>query len=592
MSGSTTSGPDAVTLGLVRGVLASAVAEIETLIERTSMSPFINEKKDYDAGYTDASGRALLLRNPVGANKVEALLDIYPAETMQHGDIYWYNDCYASQGGVTHSPDLVFISPAFAGDTLVGFCEVFGHFWDIGGMRPGSLSPDATEIFQEGIIVPPVRVFRDGQWNEDLIRLFIRNSRFPEMLEGDIRAMTAAVQMGVTRLVEAAERFGAQTLRQAMDTFLSQTTEALRARVREVLPQGTLRFAEPIETSSADGPHWIRLEVQRDGDSVRLDLTESSDQSLGPANFLMHTSVPPLALAQSVLPQDSSIVFNGGAADIADVVQLREGSIVQPRFPAALGSRGSAWQRFASAIQGVLAQATEGDSTAASANYCLYMLRSFDPATGRWLLVTDGMASGRGARPYADGSDAIYHVGQKNYPIEYIEMSYPVRLEEYSIHPDSGGPGLHRGGCGVVREFTFLRPAGQIAIRIDNVQFPPWGVSGGMSGRSGSITINPGTPQARELAPMSDGNAVEEGDVIRILTSGGGGWGDPFLRTPDLVREDVLGGFVSVEGARRDYGVVLDPQTFDIDIALTKELRSGERSHKLFHRDGYVDEIW
>lgn len=583
---------NAVTLGLIRGVFASAVSEIESLIERTSMSPFINEKKDYDAGYTDAAGRALTLRTPVGANKVSALFSVFPPETMRSGDLYWYNDCYGSNGGVTHSPDLVFIAPVFVDDVLVGFCETFGHFWDIGGMRPGSLSPDATEIFHEGVIVPPVRVLRDGQWNDDLIRTFIRNSRFPEMLDGDIRAMTAAVQLGVRRLTEAVERFGVDTLTQAMDTFISQTRESLKARVQEVLPEVPIRFAEPIETSSGDGPQWIRVEVHRTGAAVSIDLTRSDDQSSGPANFLMHESVAPLALSQAILPQDSAIMFNAGAAEIAESVALREGSIVRPRFPAALGSRGSAWQRFASAIQGVLAVAADGKASASSANYSLYMLRSFDVETGRWLLCTDGIGSGKGARCDSDGPDGIYHVGQKNYPIEYMEMTFPVRMEEYSIRCDSGGPGKYRGGCGVIREFTFLRQDGQIAFRVDNVEYPPWGVNGGMGGRPGSVAMNPGTAEARQMKPMSDSNPICEGDVVRIATSGGGGWGHPFDRSIELVRHDVVGGFVSVEGARRDYGVVLDGLTFEVDVLATKELRSAERVQKMFHRHEYVDHIW
>jgi N-methylhydantoinase B len=583
---------DAVTLGLIRGVLASAKSEIESLIDRTSMSPVINEKKDYFAGYTDAAGRALSLTSPLGSNKVEEIFATYPPDTMKPGDLYWYNDCYGSHGGVTHSPDMVFIAPVFVDQELIAFCEAFGHFWDIGGMRPGSMSPEATEVFQEGVIVPPVRIQRGGEWNEDLVRTFLRNSRFPEMLQGDIRAMTAAVQLGVSRMSEIAHRFGPQKLVKVLDIFISQTRDALHARVRQVIPEGTLCFAEPVETSTGDGPLWIRLKVERRGSHVGIDLIDSDDQSRGPANYIMHESVPPLALSQSVMANDATIMFNAGAREVVDSVAIREGSIIQPRFPAALGSRGSTWQRFASAVQGVIAQASGGESSAASANYCLYLLRSFDPETGRWILCTDGIAVGRGARSYSDGPDAIYYTGQKNFPIEYMEMTFPIRMNQYGIHCDSGGPGRYRGGCGVVREFTFLRDRGELAPRIDNVAFTPWGVSGGMGGRPGSVVMNPGTPNERRIAPMSDGTRIEEGDVVRISTSGGGGWGHPFDREAEAVRHDVMCGFVSLESARADYGVMLDPGTFELDPVGTKELRSSERSVKLFHRSEYVDEIW
>ena len=194
---------DPVTLEIIRGGLRAIQSEMEVLIERTAMSPFIREKKDYAAGLYDADGRLIAGKSlPFASDLVTPIFTLYPPETMKRGDIYWYNDCYESKGAVTHTPDQVLISPVFADDELIGFSQTWAHFADIGGMRPGSLSPDCTEIFQEGTMVPPVRLKRDGVINDDLLRVFVRNCRFPALVRGDLRAMLAAVGLGEKRLEE------------------------------------------------------------------------------------------------------------------------------------------------------------------------------------------------------------------------------------------------------------------------------------------------------------------------------------------------------------------------------------------------------
>ena len=202
-------------------------------------------------------------------------------------------------------------------------------------------------------------------------------------------------------------------------------------------------------------------------------------------------------------------------------------------------------------------------------------------------LCSDGIAVGYGARPFADGLDAIYYVAQKNYPAEFMEMVFPMRLRRYALHPDSGGPGRFRGGCGVIREIELLADEAVIAVRQDNILFPPAGVNGGHAGRPGRCIVNPGRSDERVLAPMSDGNVLRKGDVVRLLTSGGGGWGDPLDRPAERVRADVAGGFVSAESARQDYGVILDAPGA-VDVAATQALRAAQRGPtRMFHRKGY-----
>src|SRR5918994_4317790 len=223
---------DPVMLQIVRGALRAIQSEMEALIERPAMSPFVREKKDFYAALFDAEGRLVVGSNlPVFGDVIAPLLEHYPRETMRPGDIYWYNDCYASRGAVSHSPDQVFVAPVFAHARLSAFAQSWAHFNDIGGMRAGSLSPDCTEIYQEGIIVPPVRVAREGVIVEELLRMFFRNSRFPEMVKGDTRASLAAIRLGERRLSELFARFGRAKTTAAFDTLLAQTEHELRTKL-------------------------------------------------------------------------------------------------------------------------------------------------------------------------------------------------------------------------------------------------------------------------------------------------------------------------------------------------------------------------
>jgi N-methylhydantoinase B len=253
--------------------------------------------------------------------------------------------------------------------------------------------------------------------------------------------------------------------------------------------------------------------------------------------------------------------------------------------------RSNTMLRVNNCIFGTLALATEGQTSAASPVYVIYMLRSLDRRSGDYTLCIEGMAVGFGARPFADGIDAVYYVAQKNYPVEFAEMECGVHVERYSMHCDSGGPGAYRGGCGVVRDIRIIADEGILASRLENVKYPAWGVNGGHSGRPGRLLVNPGSPDEYELKPLSDNNRLQRGDVLRIMTPGGGGWGDPLDRQVTSVRDDVLDGFVSLDSALHDYGVVLDPQTLAVDAVETRKLRQSlRRQTAMFHRGGYLTE--
>src|SRR5262249_39540973 len=289
-----------------------------------------------------------------------------------------------------------------------------------------------------------------------------------------------------------------------------------------------------------------------------------------------HESVPKLILGIYLLSGHPTVLLNDGAQDAIDEVLVRPGSILQPHWPASLGNRAHTLARVQSNVLALLALATEGDVAAPNSVYNIYFLRGFDRARNEFFLCSDGVAVGYGARPFADGLDAIYYVAQKNYPAEFMEMVFPMRLRRYALHRDSGGPGRFRGGTGVVRELELLADEAIIAIRQDNILFPPAGAIGRHPRPPGPCIANARRPAGPRRPPMSDGNVLRRGDVLRLSTSGGGGWGHPFDRPLERVRRDVLAGVVSVDAARTDYGVIVDAEG-TLDRTGSEALRAESR---------------
>ena len=363
----------AVELGLVRGGLRGLQAEMERLLERSAMSPFIHEKKDYFAGVATADGRLLIGDNYTSyGNVMDVVLERFPTSSFVDGDVVWYNDCYGSDGGVTHSPDIVFIAPIIVGDELVGFVHCAGHFWDIGGMRAGSLSNDATDIFQEGLILPPARIAKAGQVDDELLNVLLANSRFPAILANDVRALIAATDLGRRRVVELCRRLGTATVSAAFEATIERTADYVVQSLTDMIPPGSYAFDEAIDGDAVGGrPVWVRLTLASDGQMRTLDTRASDDQTPGPANYLMDASVAKFALALLALAQEPALSHNAGSAAALDDVLIREGSVLRPRWPAPLGSRGQTKMRFQSALLGCVARATGGRTPAASAGYSL-----------------------------------------------------------------------------------------------------------------------------------------------------------------------------------------------------------------------------
>src|SRR5690349_14416843 len=567
---------DPIRLEIIRGAIRAAQAEMDALLERTAISAFIREKKDFYTALFDSNGVMVVgSMVPIFGDITGPVFARFAPDTMREGDLYWYSDCYASRGAVSHSNDQVFLAPVFYDGRRAAFVMGWAHFSDIGGLRPGSISSDAIDIFQEGIIIPPTRLIEAGAVNEAALEIFHRNSRYPEQSRGDTRALMASVELGVRRVIELLGRFGPDVMADAFAQLFARTRELVRARLRETFPVGTHRFSDAIDFDGhGNGPFHIRLALTRTlDDCFVLDATETDDQAPGPVNFLMNPDVPGMALGLFFLGGDPAQVCNAGGPRALDEVKLREGSLLWPRFPAPLGLRGMTMMRFLATLNG-LVNAAGGNAPASHSAYVIIMLRGID--RGRQFLMSDGVGVGYGARATSDGIDAVYFVAQENYPVEFLEQGYPVRLLRYGIKCDSGGPGRFRGGAGVVREYEVLADHAVLSMRIDSILNPPWGVAGGMAGGTGRAVVNPGTTREQVLAALSDGTVLRRGDILLLETGGGGGHGHPFERGAEQVLQDVRDGFVSPAAAQRDYGVMIDEDTIDADA--TRLLRGQQGS--------------
>ena len=581
---------DPVTRQLVRGSFRAARLECELIIERTAMSAFIREKKDYTVSFLDRHGQEIY-GDTMGSDILGCVWQYYPVESMRPGDLYWYNDPYISEGSITHTPDMVFIAPVFYEDEVVAYCHSFAHFWDLGGARPGSIGPANTEIFHDGTLVPPIKIVDAGQLNDEAYRIILRNSRYPDLLEGDSRALMSAAGRAQERLLEMFDRFGKLTMLAAIEEDQADTARLVRDKTLELIPEGEYSVRDYMDHAGVgDQWHSFHLKLSRKGDDVRLDATGSDDQAHGSINFIASDGALKAYFGQYFHQFDTSLLANHGLLAGIDSVELRSGSILRPEWPAALGCRAHTFTKLKSAVRAVVAQATGGNVMAAAAVYVIAYWRMKDDA-GQWLLCTDGIAVGHGARPFGDGLDAIYQRHNENYPGEFMEMEYPLRLERYAISTDSGGPGKYRGGCGVIRDVRLLADEGTFGLRVENNLFPAWGVAGGMGGGLSRVVLNPGTPDEREIRAFSDDNHWKRGDLVRIHTAGGGGWGDPLERDISMVLDDVLDGFVSLDAARESYGVIINPNTQRIDGEATEEQRQRIRATRgeprIFHRFNY-----
>ncbi len=582
---------DPVLVEIVAGTLASVEAEVETAIARTSRSPMIRDAHDFRAGIHDAKMRKLTGRSYSAL--VQPIVRDYPIDTMVPGDVFFHNDVYLSEGGIGHLPDLCVTVPVFAGGEVVAFVQAFGHHDDIGGAVPGSMPSHATSVFEEGLMVPPIRLWAAGVPNEAALKIMTRNSRMPESLAADLDAECSACLMGARRLGELFDRYGRADVEAAFEAILAATTDIYRTEILSKIPDGEYVWEDYAEHDGVDEPklHTQRITLTKlsAGDGVTdgrivLDFNGTSPQAKGPINhcgnysdgvFLAKWLAPILRNLADSPERMAQLDVNEGVVPLIEMRFPPPGTLLTPIFPAPTNARTFVILRLLGVLAGVLAKAVDGRMPADQETIRYTGVYGND-AAGRPYLMREVLGGGSGGRYYADGEDTIHVVpDSRNLPTEFTEARFPFLVEKLGLATDSGGAGRHRGGLGYEKHIRMLIDAHFMSIA-DRSILACWGVKGGKAGRSFSVTIDPGGPDEREIDALADGEPVRAGEVIRIRTTGGGGWGDPLQRPAAEVLRDVRWGKVSSSGALLDYGVVVgqDGEEWAVDESATALARA------------------
>ena len=574
--------PDPVLVEIVGGYLASVEMEVETAIGRTSRSPMIRDAHDYRAGIHDRNLRKLTGRSYSAL--VNPVVRDYPLETMAPGDVFFHNDVYLSEGGIGHLPDLCVTAPVFHDGQVVGFVQAFGHHDDIGGTVPGSMPSHATSVFEEGLMVPPIRLWQAGKPNEAALKIMTRNSRMPESLAADLDAECSACLMGTRRLAELFERYGRTAVESCFDAIIDNTTQTFRREILSVIPDGEYTWEDYAEHDGVDPPklHTQRItltKVSDDGGRLVLDFTGTGPQAKGPINhcgnyadgaFLKKWLAPILRNLADSPERMAQLDVNEGVVPLIEMRFPPPGTLLTPVFPAPTNARTFVILRLLGVLAGAVAKAVDGRMPADQETIRYTGVYGTD-ADGSSYLMREVLGGGSGGRYYADGEDTIHVVpDSRNLPTEFSESRFPFIVERLGLAIDSGGAGRYRGGLGYEKHIRMLRNAHFMSIA-DRSILSCWGVRGGRAGRPFSVTVDPDGPAERYVDALADAEPVRAGEVIRIRTTGGGGWGDPFDRPYTEVLRDVRWRKVSVDGAARDYGVVV---TGEADNAVVDESAS------------------
>ena len=579
-----TTSADPIVLQIVEGTLASTEAEVEAAIERTSRSPMIREAHDYRGGIHDRHCRKLTGRSYSAL--VQPIVRDFPLDTMRPGDVFFHNDVYRSEGGIGHLPDLCVTAPVFHEGEVVAFVQAFGHHDDIGGATPGSMPSHATSAYQEGLIVPPVRLYEAGRPNADLIRVIVRNSRLPDSLRGDLDGEVAACRMGAERIVDLFRRYGRAQVEACFEAILENTRRTYAGEILTKIPEGTYVWEDYAEHDGVDPPrlHTQRITLTKTAEKLVLDFAGTGPQARGPINhagnyadgvFLKKWLAPILRNLAESPERAAELDVNEGIVPLIELEFPPPGTLLTPIFPAPTNARTFVILRLLGVFAGVLAKATGGLMPADQETIRYTGIHGTD-REGRFFLMREVLGGGSGGRHYADGSDCIHVVpDSKNLPVEFTETRYPLLVEQLALATDSGGAGRRRGGLGYRKEIRTLVDA-YFLIVADRSILSCWGVNGGKAGAPFRVTLRPGTPDEKVLPGLVDDEPMQAGDLARIETTGGGGWGDPLEREVELVQADIRRGKVSPEAARRDYGVVLEAaqEATSVDPEATRRLRA------------------
>lgn len=543
---------DPITIEVIGSSCMSIVEEMGTALIRASYSTNIKERRDCSTILFDARGRTLAQAEHIPIHlgslmgMVEEILRRYPRESIRPGDMFIGNDAYT--GGGTHLPDIVVISPVFVGDDIVAYVANLSHHADF-------VDRGHAHIFQEGLRIPPIRIFDDGVLREDVLDLILLNTQVPHERRGDLRAQFAANRLGVRRTRALCARYGLDTVRAAGEALLDYAERQTRAGIA-ALPDGTWTFEDRFDSEQlGDRELTLRVTVTVHGDEITLDFRGNPPQTRTELNMVWTALLATCYYAVKIVI-DPGILPNAGMYRPIHVV-ADPGTLVNCDEPAAINGRTQTCQRVVDLVLGALAQVVPERTIAActGANTSI-TFSGHDPRTGRYYSYLETIGGGFGARATKDGLDGVQtHItNTSNLPVESLEVEYPLLVERYELVPDSGGPGRWRGGMAIRRDIRALDHAPVFRCSTSRRLSAPWGIDGGLPGGMARIVVNDGA-----RLPDAPGHwLLEAGDVASVITAGSGGYGDPHSRDSELVADDVADGRVSAGQAREAYGLADD----------------------------------
>lgn len=570
---------DAITTEIIRHGLLAAAQEMARNLCRTSYNTVVYEIHDYGIGIhdpngdvvADAPGIAIFTRG--NDHGIKRAVEFLGSDAIQPGDIIILNYPYWSSA---HTLDPLVFAPIHHDGQLIAYASCRIHVLDLKQKDPGYVL-DSTDMSQEGIFFPACKLYREGVQNDDVFNIIRFNSRMPERTIGDIQAQVSACITGVRRTQEIAAKYGVQTLHGAMDAINDHGEKLARLALAK-LPKGTWSAHDFVDTDGVDLDRMIKMHatVTITDEEMIIDWTGSDTDVKGPINLPLGGTHAFCSLVFKSLTTPDTSVVAGNFRPMRIITT--PGSVMhaeppQPTFTLWTGLLGG------EVLLKALAQGMPDRVPACSGgDVCSMMGLGVNPRTGEAWLEATNEAVGFGGHAGGDGEDGIMHLtepGCRNNPVEVLETKAPMFIESYGYRPDTGGAGEHRGGVGVGRVYRFTAPSTGICI-VYKTKTKPWSIGKGHVGDNNHIVLNPGTPE--EVVQGGSYNHLDTGDVLANNTGGGGGWGDPLQRDPHAVAHDVRNGFVTARAAARDYGVAVDANTFDVNVAETQRLRTSARS--------------
>ena len=550
---------DAITVEIVGNLLLSIAEEIGVALIKSSYSSNIKERHDCSSAVFDAQGNLIAQAEHIPMHlgsmldSIQAVMARYPSTEIAEGDMFIANDPY--RGGGSHLPDIVVAAPVFVEGRLIAWVANIAHHSDIGGIVPGSTSGEVTNIFQEGLRLPALRVCRNGKVMQEIFDIIIGNSRTPKERVGDLNAQVAANRIGIRRIVEAYEKYR-ETLETAMRDLQIYAENSLRAGIARI-KDGTYRFHDYVDDmDNHEEQVKIDVVITVAGEDITLDFSGSSPQVAANINVTYGGLLATVFYTLKALI-DPHIPSNSGIYRVFKVV-AKPGSIINAREPGPIGERMSTCQRVVEVILGALYEVMPERVMACSHDGGTSVnLSGINPRTGDFFIYPEGVAGGEGAHAFRDGKSGVpvHMTNTSNLPVEVLEMENPLLVESYSLRTDSGGAGKFRGGQGIERTICMLA---------DNVRFtghggrqfiPAWGLDGGQEGTAGSFYLHRRDGSEERLSSVCTGVQLNRGEKIQVLTPGGGGFGNPRLRSRESVLRDLEDGKISQEQAYRIYGL-------------------------------------